>query len=328
MPTRPSSRWACSARPPAAPRRACSTRWPSTPAPSTSGWRWRSGASRARSGSTRPPSARTDGQQWHAQAVFDPSERLVPTRPLALDETFCAFTVQSDGPFAVPDARASPVPLSAPGAYLGAPVFVGGRCAGTLSAVGHAPRPRPFGDDDRALVEALARWVGSAVGGRETAQRLAAREADLTAFFDAAPMGMGIACLVDTDGGPDLQIVAVNAAAAALLGSEPTALRGRTASDVGEIALGWRDACLRVLDAGRPVRVESVVDGPDGRRTLATTVAPIDGHDGARFTFVVEDAAESQRTADRAHEREAQVEALVAQAPWPCSPPTAPGACR
>ena len=262
--------------------------------------------------------ARTDDQQWHAQAVFDPSERLVPTQPLPLRETFCAFTVQSDGPFAVPDARASPIPLSAPGAYLGAPVFVGGRCAGTLSAVARAPRPRPFGDDDRALVEALARWVGSALGGRETARRLAAREADLSAFFDAAPMGMGIACLVDTEAGADLQIVTVNAAAAALVGSEPALLEGRRASDVplrGHVAADWRDACRRVLDTGRPVRVESVVDGRDGRHTLTTTVAPIADREGARFTVVVEDTTESRRAADRAREREAQIEALVSQAP-------------
>ena len=262
--------------------------------------------------------ARVAGQGWHPEAVFDPSGRLVPTGPLPLSETLCALTVQSDGPVAVADAAASPVPAARPGAYLGAPVFVGGRCAGTLSAVGRAPRAQPFGDDDRGLVEALARWVGSALGGRETARQLAAREADLSAFFDAAPMGMGIGRVVGTPAGPDLQIVTVNAAAAALMGSEPALLRGRLASEVqvrGELAAEWVRACQRTRDTGRPERVESRVEGHDGPHTLATTVAPIAGREATRFTFVVEDTTESQRAADRAREREAQIEALVSQAP-------------
>ena len=264
--------------------------------------------------------ARAEDQEWRPEAVFDPSARLVPTRPVPLGETFCAFTVQSDGPFAVPDGPASPLPVSAPGAYLGAPIFVGGRCAGTLSAVGHGPRARAFGDADRALIEALARWVGSALGGLETARRLAAREADLSAFFDAAPMGIGIARLVQTEAGDDLEIVAVNRAAAALLGTEPDRPQERPVSGAGAhgpLRGRWLEACRRALDTQVRERFEAGVDGRDGTRTLAITVAPIAGHEPpeGRLAFVVEDTTEQHRTADRAREREAQVEALVSQAP-------------
>ena len=263
--------------------------------------------------------ARIDGPTWTPEAIFDPSERLIPTRPLPLRETFCAFTAQSDGPFAVPDADASPLPIAEPGAYLGAPVFIGGRCAGTLSAAGHRPRARPFSDEDRSLIEALARWIGSAVGGRDTARQLAAREADLSAFFDSAPMGMGITRLVETEAGADLEIAAVNTAGAALVGGEPDGLVGTLASQAGlrgSLAGDWLAACRASLGADAAQRFETEVAGRDGRRTLATTVARVPSEPGeARFMFVVEDTTEARRAADRIREREAQIEALVSQAP-------------
>ena len=255
--------------------------------------------------------ARTDGGGWTPEAVFDPSGRLVPTAPVPLGETFCAFTTQSDGPLAVEDGPGSPFPVSSPASYLGAPVFVGGRCVGTLSTVGHRARTRPFSDADRGLVEALAQWVGSAVGGRETSRRLAAREADLSAFFDAAPMGMGVLRPAAPD---DLEVVAANAAAAAILGAD--VLLGRRASE-GAVAppSDWLAACLDALGDPRPQRFESEVGGRDGRRTLATTLSPIASHDEPRFAFVLEDVTEARRTADRVREREDQIEALLSQAP-------------
>ena len=264
--------------------------------------------------------ARINDQQWRPRAIFDPSGKLVPTVAVPLSDTFCALTVQGEGPVAVPDASAAPTVRSSVAAYLGAPVRVDGRCVGTISAVG--PAPRPFSDDDQALVAALARWVGSALSGLETAWRLAAREADLSAFFDSAPMGMGIARLVEAADGADLEVVTVNASAAALIGSEPDALRGVRMSQApvrSQVAADWLAACQRIRVSGRPERFDTSVDGRDGRHTLTTTVAPIVWHPAERgadrFTFVVENTTEVHRTADRAREREAQIEALVSQAP-------------
>ncbi len=262
--------------------------------------------------------ARTDGGQWVPEARFDPSEHLIPSRPVALRETFCAFTTQTDGPFAVQDAAASPLPLSEPGAYLGAPVFVGGKCVGTLSAASHRPRAHPFRDDDLALVEALARWMGSAIGGRDTAQRLAAREADLSAFFDAAPMGMGLAQVVETEGGPDLQIDAINRAGALMMGGEPETLVGTLASQgrLRGFLAHWLDACRTSRQEQRPHRFEVEFDGRDGRRTLATTVTQTGDDDaGTRFLFVTEDTTDAHRADDRLLECEAHIDALVSLAP-------------
>ena len=258
-----------------------------------------------------------DGR-WVPESRFDPSERLIPSRPVPLGETFCAFTTQTDGPFAVQDAAASPIPLSEPGAYLGAPVFVSGKCVGTLSAAAHRPRAHPFRDDDLALVEALARWIGSAVGGRDTARRLAAREADLSAFFDAAPMGMGLAQTIESAGGPDLRIDAINRAGALMMGGEPEALVGTLVSQgrLQEAAVQrWIEACRTAYQTRQPHRFEFGVDGRDGRHTLATTVAQAGDDAAPRFLFVTEDVTDARRADDRLREREAHIEALVSQAP-------------
>ncbi len=263
--------------------------------------------------------ARVEGNHWVPESIFDPSGLLIPTHALALGDTFCAFTAQSDSPFAIQDARASSLPIAEPRCYLGAPVFVGGKCAGTLSAASHQPRTRSFRDEDVALIEALARWIGSALGGRDTALRLAAREADLSAFFEAAPMGMGLARIIETPTGADLEVAAVNQAGAAMMGENPEALVGACASQLElreEFAASWLHACRTALESCQAQRFEIEIDGRDGRRTLATTVARVgDERDAPRFLFVTEDTTESRRAADRIREREAQIEALVSQAP-------------
>ncbi|WP_420454663.1 PAS domain S-box protein [Rubrivirga sp.] len=258
--------------------------------------------------------AHVDGGMWTPHTVYDPSQRLIPVRPVPLDQTFCAVTSRTDGPFAVEDAAQAALDVDGPAVYLGAPVFVHGRCVGTFCVVGGAPRSRPFSPDDRALVESLARWAGSALEGATTARLLADREADLAAFFDGAPLGMGVIRLVDGA----VEFVRVNATAAAALGTTPAALAGRSAADVGlggDLERQWVAACRRALTEGHAQRFEMVGEGDDGARTLSTTVAQIDADEHARFAFVVEDVTGRHRAAERAREREAQIEALMAHAP-------------
>ena len=266
--------------------------------------------------------ARIVDGEWVPEAVHDPSGRLVPTRPLPLAETFCAMTCRTDGPFVVEDASASALPVSEPATYIGAPVFVNGRCEATFSVFGSAPRPRPFSEDDRALIESLARWVGSALGGRDVARRLAEREAALASFFDGAPMGMGVTRLVlRADGAEDLQLVTVNAAAAAHLGGTPEDLSGRLASEIGladPVLDRWIEACHAAASHGTPRRFDFEVPGADGPLTFTTTVGRIadtEADDDLRFTFVVEDVTVPRRSANRLREREAELEAVVSQAP-------------
>ncbi|WP_412062330.1 histidine kinase dimerization/phospho-acceptor domain-containing protein [Rubrivirga sp. IMCC45206] len=230
---------------------------------------------------------------WAPHAAFDPSGALVPRGPVPLADTFCAVTSQADGPYAVEDAAQSPLGVDGAACYLGAPVFVGGRCAGTLSAVAARPRRRAFSEAERSLVESLARWAGSAIEGRRTAVALEAREADLAAFFDAAPMGMGVARLLDGD----VEFVRVNAAGAAALGSTPDALAGRLGSETAlasRLGLEWLHACHQALADGPARRFDLAVEGDGPARTLRTTVSHIAADDDGtpRFAFVVEDATD------------------------------------
>jgi signal transduction histidine kinase len=197
------------------------------------------------------------------------------------------------------------------GAYLGTPVFAGGRTVGTLVAVGRAARPSPFSADDRALTESLARWIGSALGGRAAARRLADREAALSAFVDRAPVAMGLAVLDPT--GPadapgdadDLRFVSVNAAAARLFGHTPDVLAGLRASEAGldeRARRAWAAGCRHVLrgppgDERRTVTLD--LDTPAGARALVVTLGRLDVHDAAGVavacvSFVAEDVTERE----------------------------------
>ena len=251
--------------------------------------------------------ARIDGGTWTPEAVADPGG-LLPAHAVSLASLPCAMTVRADGPVAIEDAGGR--------AYLGAPVFASGRTVGTLVAVGHGPRPAPFSADDRALAESLARWAGSALGGRAAARQLADREATLSAFVDRAPVAMGLTVC----DGDDLRFVTVNAAAAQLFGHPPGDAAGRRASEAGldpaalaRWVAGCRDADAAPDERRSPVAVDLAT--PGGTRTLALTLGRLDVHDTAGtpvacVSFVAEDvterdagrraSAESRRRADAA----------------------------
>ena len=253
--------------------------------------------------------ARTGGGQWLPQSVFDPLGRVFPVRPIPLGETFCAYTSRSDGPLALEDAAAAPFGISSPMAYIGAPVYVDGRCVGTFSVAGVAPRREAFSEEDRSLVEGLARWVGVALAGRAAARRRSARKANLAAFFDGSPLGMGLVQVVE--GG--LSFLAVNEAAAQAFGSTPDVIVGRTAVGLGlnsSLVRKWVAACETAASSRRSRRVEVEIGTTVGLRRLVTTVAPMPNTGDPRFTFVVEDVT------GQSYERKSRAGAsLMDQAP-------------
>ena len=261
--------------------------------------------------------ATVEGDEWVPDAVYDPTERLVPTAAVPLGRTVCAVTTQTDGAVGVEDVAASAIDADGPAAYLGAPVFVEGRCAGTLSVVAGRPRG-PFTDEDRVLVESLAQWVGVALTSRAAARRLATHEATLRAFFDGAPMAMGVVRLVHRpDGTDDLEVVTVNATAAEVLGGAADEVVGRRVSQTTFDAVAlrlWVGVCHRARDGAMTARFETTHDGPAGPRTYAVTVGATGG-DGEPFTFVMEDVTDLREAVHRLRTREAQLEAIVTEAP-------------
>ena len=259
--------------------------------------------------------ARVDGGTWTPEVAADPGG-LLPAGPVDLATLPCAMTVRADGPVAIEDAgRRSTDGTRGVRAYLGAPVFVGGRTVGTLVAVGREARTVPFSADDRALAESLARWAGSALGGRTAARQLADREAALSAFVDRAPVAMGLTVC----DGDDLRFVTVNTAAARLLGQMPGTVSGLRASQAGldpQALRLWVAGCRHAAggppdESLPPVTID--IATPVGPRTLAVTLGRLDVHDTAGtpvacVSFVAEDvtareaglraSAESRRLAD------------------------------
>ena len=265
--------------------------------------------------------ARIEDGLWIPEATFDPDRSLIPTAPLPLSQTVCSVTCMTDGAVGVEDVAASSVPIDTPAAYLGAPVFVGGRCVGTLSVVAATPRSEPFPDEDRVLVESLARWAGSALSSRGAARRLADHETTLRSFFNGAPMGMGVVRLVRRpDGMDDLELVTVNAAGAAIFGGAAGNLVGRLVSRIGlddDVCRLWLGVCHRALDGAMRCRFETTLPSPDGTRAYAVTVATAGSAEegGAAFTFVIEDVTDLRDAVGRLRSREAELEALVSEAP-------------
>lgn len=258
--------------------------------------------------------ARIDEGTWTPEAIVDPLG-LLPAVPTPVADLPCAVTATADGPVAAEDLG------DGGGAYLGAPVFAGGRTVGTLVAVGWAPRAEPFSEDDRALVESLARWVGSAVGGRAAARRLADREAALAAFVDRAPVAMGLTTLAP-DG--SVRFVSVNAAAARLLGAPADALAGRLAAEIGIDdyagrlwAAGTRRALARDVGTSLPP-ILLALDTPAGTRSVEATLTRLDVHDtdgqlAPCVSFVAEDVTDREAVLRVASERRHLAESAAAE---------------
>jgi signal transduction histidine kinase len=258
--------------------------------------------------------ARITNGTWTPESVIDPLG-LLPSGPVPVAALPCAMTVSSDGPIAVDDLG------DGRGAYLGAPVFAGGRTVGTLVAVGREARTEPFSEGDRALAESLARWIGSAIGGHDAARRLADREAALAAFVDRAPVAMGLTTLA-RDG--TVQFVSVNAAAARLMGVSAEVLAGSLAADVGIDgyagrlwAAGTRRALARDVGTSLPP-ILLTLDTPAGMRSVEATLTRLDVHDATGtlapcVSFVAEDVTSREDGLRIASERRHLAEAAAAE---------------
>ena len=260
---------------------------------------------------------RSEGDVWIPEHVVDPSGTLIPTEPQPLAGTLDALTVRSDGPIGIPDVAAAGARVASPQAYLGTPVFSNGQCYGALSLWGRRPHAG-FSTHDRDLVEALGRWAGSALAGIQSSRELAGREAALTSFFDAAPMGMGTVELVTTDGEDDIRCVTANGAAAHALGMDPASVAGtlgsQTALHPGAIRM-WTGGCRRALAGSGRTRFDFVT--PEGARMIAVTLARIENEhsDVPQFSFVAEDVTRQRQTQESLRDREEQLKAIFDHLP-------------
>ncbi len=218
-----------------------------------------------------------DGE-WQPLAAFDPLG-LTPTTPVPLAGTPGALIAVADGPVGVADGG------EAFGAFLGAPVCVGGRCEAVLCAVACEARA-PFTDTERDLVAALARWAAAALAGRQAALRLVDREATLAAFLDTVPLALGTLDL-DAEAPGGVRLVTANVNAARAIGATDL-----LPADAVTAALApWAGACRSALASGTAARFAVTVGAEEHARCYEATVAVLDAA-GPRFSFVAEDVTE------------------------------------
>ena len=261
--------------------------------------------------------ARSQDGVWVPDHAVDPSGSLLPTSPQPLASTLDALTVRSDGPIGIADVAAAGARVARPQAYLGTPVFTKGQCYGALSFWGRRAHAG-FSTHDRDLVEALGRWIGSALAGIQSSRELAGREAALTSFFDSAPMGMGTVELVTTAGEDDIRCVTANTAAAHALGMNPASVTGKlgveTALHPGAIRM-WTGGCRRALAGSGRTRFDFVA--PEGARLIAVTLARIETEhaDVPQFSFVAEDVTRQRQTQESLRDREEQLKAIFDHLP-------------
>ena len=261
--------------------------------------------------------ARSDDGVWIPERAVDPSGSLIPREPQPLANTLDALTVRSDGPIGIADVRTAGARVTGLQAYLGTPVFTNGQCYGALSFWGRRPHAG-FSTHDRDLVEALGRWAGNALAGVQSSRELAGREAALSSFFNAAPMGMGTVELVTTDRADDIRCVTANAAAAHALGMNPESVVGKlgaeTALHPGAIRM-WTGGCRRALAGSGRTRFDFVT--PEGARMIAVTLARIENEhsDVPQFSFVAEDVTRQRQTQESLRDREEQLKAIFDHLP-------------
>ncbi|HEX8299292.1 MAG TPA: diguanylate cyclase, partial [Rubricoccaceae bacterium] len=250
------------------------------------------------------------GDVYTVVAVNGPGAGAAPGATFATEDTYCAITLAHDDVFAVREMGASPYAerpcylSNGLERYIGIPVRVAGEVYGVLCFSGRAPGPAPFTEADHDLLRVLATWITGALEQEAQQRALAEQAALVRGLYDASPLMMGVAEFT-ADG--DILHRSDNAAAAAFFRRTPDEMRDRLASELGfspsHIAL-WADAYRRTAADRQPVRFEDTVDGPDGPRVLAATVALVAEADPAlslpdRFCYAIEDVTE-QRAAQRA----------------------------
>lgn len=119
-------------------------------------------------------------RQWFKAAVG------LPMRETPRDDAFCTYTIALPEPFVVPDAMADrrfhANPLVTSGiqvrSYAGAPIVVEGRSVGALCCLDR--RARHFNDEDRRVLQDLAKVAGALLSARLEERRLAARVSSAT----------------------------------------------------------------------------------------------------------------------------------------------------
>jgi diguanylate cyclase (GGDEF)-like protein len=210
-----------------------------------------------------------------------------PEGGTAAHPTFCAAVIATGAALAVEDATADPRAEHRPGmadrrgamrvgAYLGVPLAVDGRVAGTLCVFD--VRPRTWSAEDRT---ALADLAGAAAAELE-------RRADRSTLRDAMEASLDASYLLASERDAagrvvDLVVADCNARAAAQVGRARDAVVGRRWPDLSPAAGATFAACAAVAETGAPYEAELAVPDP-GAGTRWLHVRAVRAGDGVAVT--------------------------------------------
>ena len=261
-----------------------------------------------------PPEERFDRITRLAQKIFDVPIALISLvdshrqwfkscQGLAVTETprgisFCAHAILQNEVFVIEDAlldgRFEDNPLVTGGPrirfYAGAPLRLsGGQAAGSLCVI--SPKPRAFGERDRALLTELANLVVAELEDVHTA----AREAELREFVETAG---ALIQSFDQEG----RLSMVNRAWTAALGYSAAEAASKSIFDLVASADHERfRGALSELSAGKPsVMVEASFAAKDGRRVrLYGSLSVVRRPDGTTATRAIFQDVTAQRELER-----------------------------
>lgn len=193
--------------------------------------------------------------------------------------------------------------------------FFCGICCAALGEAQRVSRERARS----ALVHALERKteLEAEVSRRErTEDSLRQSEATLRAFYDSAPVCMGIVELLPED----ILHLYDNAASCRFLGTPPGATTGRFESELGtpnQVLHLWLAKYRESAAKGAAIRFEYEYEIAAGRRWLMATVSPIGMSPGDRqlFCYVAEDVTSRRQAEDAIRESQLRFRSMADSLP-------------
>lgn len=108
--------------------------------------------------------SRIEGQKYIVAYVHCRNDEIQKGQEFELGNTFCAITVNADGPLGISDVKKSewnthPCIKTGLESYIGIPVYVESERYGTLNFSSAQPKSRPFPDVDLEFITTLGDWV-------------------------------------------------------------------------------------------------------------------------------------------------------------------------
>lgn len=121
--------------------------------------------------------SRIEGNQYIVKNVYSHNGAIKPDEQFELQNTFCAITLQADGPLGIDDVMRSrwnshPCIKTGLKSYIGVPLIVSGQRFGTLNFSSADPKVSHFSSLDLEFINTLGQWITTAIGQSQMISQL------------------------------------------------------------------------------------------------------------------------------------------------------------